>query len=105
MQVDEIRQAIEQLDAHGVRRALAILLLDSTVRARDLLSGVQQDGEAAQWSKISLANEIAHTVAGFLLSNGDRERFPNERLAELIREADSDGLIQYSSFATRALGR
>jgi hypothetical protein len=105
MQDDEIRQAIERLDAHGVQRVLAILLLDSTVRVRDLLVGVEKDGEGAQWRRISHANEIAHTVAGFLLSNGDRARFPNDRLAKLIREAHSDGLIQYSSFANRALSK
>ena len=104
MRDDEIMQAIERLGSHELQRALAILLLDSTVRVRDLLAGVQQPGEAAPWSTISHANEIAHTVAGFLLSNGDRSRFPNERLAELIREASRDGLIQYPSFAKRALG-
>jgi hypothetical protein len=69
----------------------------------DALLEKQVNGEAAEWSKISHANEIAHTVAGFLLSNGDRARCPKERLVELIREATSDGLIQYSSFAIRAL--
>jgi hypothetical protein len=105
MEDDEIKQAIERLSSHDLQRALPISLLNSTVRVRDLLACVQQDAEVAQWSKISHANEIAHAVAGFLLSNGDRARFPNERLVELIREASSDGLVQYSSFATRALSK
>jgi hypothetical protein len=65
MRDDVIKQAVEQLGSHELQRALAILLLDSTVRVRDLLTSVQQHGEAAEWSKISHANEIAHTVAGF----------------------------------------
>jgi hypothetical protein len=104
MDDDEVKQAIERLGSHELQRVLATLLLDSTVRVRDLLACVEQQGEAAEWSRVSHANEIAHTVAGFLLSNGDRSRFPNKRLIELIREASRDGLIQYSSFAKRALG-
>jgi hypothetical protein len=104
MHDDEILQAIERLGSQELQRALAVLLLDSTVRVRDLLASVQRHGEVAEWGKISHANEIAHTVAGFLLSNGDSSRFPNERLVELIREASRDGLIQYPSFAKRVLG-
>jgi|SRR5919109_4300588 hypothetical protein len=103
MDDDELKQAIDRLGSHEIQRALAMLLLDSTVRVRDLLARVQQHGEVAQLDKISHANEIAHTVASFLLSNGDRSRFPNERLVELIREANCNGLIEYSSFAIRAL--
>jgi hypothetical protein len=98
-----LKSRVAKLDAQATHRLLALLLLDSTVRARSLLVDAQEG--SATLDRLQQANELAHTIAGYLLSEGDNARFPSDRLSELISNAEKQGLIDWPSFRTRAFAQ
>jgi hypothetical protein len=103
MNPEEIRKKVQGLDNRGTQRLLALLLLDSTVRVRGLLADPAE--QACSVDKLSRANELAHTIAGYFLSAGDKTRFPADRISDLISSAEAQGLIDWSSFQTRAFAQ
>jgi hypothetical protein len=103
MDSNEIKKRVAKLDARETQRLLALLLLDSTVRVRSLL--VDALAQTGSVEKLRGANELAHTIAGYILSEGDGTRFPTDRLSDLISDAEEQGLIDWPSFQTRAFAR
>ena len=103
MDLKEINKRVAMLDARETQRVLALLLLDSTVSVRSLL--VDAHEQTVSVEKLKEANELTHTIASFILSEGDSARFPTDRLSGLISRAEEQGLIDWPSFQTRAFAK
>lgn len=90
---------ITGLDGQGRIRRMAILLHDSTIEVRAILSEQLTPGSIANLGRI---NEVEHQLAGVLISRGDEKRYSAERLVALMTDYHDNGLINWEHFRSRA---